>query len=132
MAVRVTNTTETPYLIKRNTQIAEVSVVTPEQAQLIKQVFMVILSLILEGDPDLTAYLNELLRTNQPEQQSDRFWFPTPESPGRIEDHTPIQTRILKELCELKAKEKKLNPKNETKTKQKRNFLKGLIGPIHC
>ena len=59
-----------------------------------------------EGDPDLTAYLNELLRTNKPEQQSNRFWFPTPENLVEIEDHTPIQTRILKELYELKEKEK--------------------------
>ena len=31
IAVRVTNTTESPYTINRNTQIAEFSVVTPEQ-----------------------------------------------------------------------------------------------------
>ena len=61
--------------------------------------------MIPEGDPDLTTYLNELLRTNEPEQQSNTFWFPKPENPGRTEDHTPIQTRILKELRELQEKE---------------------------
>ena len=77
--------------------------------------------MIPEGDLDLTTYLSELLRTNKPEQQSITFWFPTPENPGKTEDHTPIQTRILKELCELKEKEK-LNPKDDEESRMK--FLK--------
>ena len=62
--------------------------------------------MIPQGDPDLTAYLNELLRLNKPEQQDSRCWFPTPENSGKPEDHTPIQTRLLKELNELKDKGK--------------------------
>ena len=81
IAVRVTKTTESPYPIKKHTQIAEISVVTPEQSKHIKPVDMAILSMIPQGDPDLTAYLNELLRTNKPEQQDNTFWFPTPENP---------------------------------------------------
>ena len=57
LAVRVTNTTETPYFIKRNAQITEFSVVTPEQAKFIKPVDMAILSMNPEGDPDITTYL---------------------------------------------------------------------------
>ena len=106
MAVRVTNTTESPYLIKKHTQIAEFAVVTPQQSKHIKPVDMAILSMIPRGDPDLTAYLNELLRTNKPEQQDNTFWFPTPENPVKLKDHTPIQTTILKELNELNDKEK--------------------------
>ena len=115
IAVRVTNTTESPYLIKKHTQIAEFSVVTPEQSKYIKPVDMAILSMMPQDDPDLTAYLNELLRTNKPEQQNDTFWFPTPEKPGTPEEHTPIQTRILKELNELKDKEQ-LNPQESTES----------------
>ena len=121
IAVRVTNTTESPYLIKKHTQIAEFSVVTPEQSKHIKPVDMTILIMIPQDDPDLTAYLNELLRTNKPEQQGNTFWFPAPENPGKPEDHTPIQTRILKELNELKDKEK-LNPQENTESRNK--FLK--------
>ena len=121
IAVRVTNTTESPYLIKKNTQIAEFSVVTPEQSKHIKPVDMAILSMIPQDDPDLNAYLNELLRTNKPEQQNNTFWFPTPENPGKLEDHTPIQTRILKELNELKDKEKP-NPQESAESRNK--FLK--------
>ena len=94
-AVRVTNTTESPNVIKKHTQIAEFSVVTPEQSKHIKPVDIAILSMIPQGDLDLTVYLHELLRTNKPEQQNNIFWFPTPENPGKPEDHTPIQTRIL-------------------------------------
>ena len=70
IAGRVTNTTESPYLIKKHTQIAEFSVVTPEQSKRIKPVDIGILSMIPQGDPDLTAYLNKPLRTKKPEQHS--------------------------------------------------------------
>ena len=123
IAVRVTNTTESPYTINKNTQIAEFSVVIPEQSKFIKPVDMAILSMIPEGDPDLITYLTELLRTNRPDQQTNTFWFPTPENPGNTEQHTPIQTRILKELRELQLKEK-LNPKNNTESRTE--FIKRL------
>ena len=106
IAVRVTNATELPYLKEKHAHNAEFSLVTPEQSKHIKPVDMAILSMIPQSDLDLTAYLNELLRTNKPEQPDKTFWFPTPENPGKPEDHTPIQTRILKELIELKDKEK--------------------------
>ena len=111
-AVRVTNTTESPYTINRNTQIVEFSVVTPEQSKFIKPVDTAIPSMIPEGDPDLVTYLTELLRTNKPDQQNNTFWFLTPKHPGNTEDHTPIQTRILTELHELQRREK-LNPKED-------------------
>ena len=115
------NTTESPYLIKKHTQIAEFSVVTPEQSKHIKAVDMAILSMIPQDDLDLNAYLKELLRTSKPEQQDNTFWFPTSENPGKPEDHTPIQTRILNALNELKDKEK-LNPQESTESRNK--FLK--------
>ena len=113
IAVRVTTTTESPYLIKKNTQIAEFSIITLEQSKHIKPVDKATLSMIPRGDPDLTTYLNELLRTNKPEQQNNFFWFPKPENTGKSENHTPTQTRILKDLIELKEKEK-LNPQEST------------------
>ena len=121
IAVRVTNTTESPYHIKKHTQLAEFSVVTPEQSKHNKPVDMAILCMIPQCDPDLPAHLNELLRTSKPEQQDNTIWFPTPENPGKPEDHTPIQTRILKELNEFKDKEK-LNPQESTEARNK--FLK--------
>ena len=121
IAIRVTNTTESPYLIKKHAQVAEFSVVTPQQSKHIKPVDMAILSMIPQDDPDLTAYINELLRTSKPEQQDNTFCFPTPENPEKPEDHTPLQTRILNQLNELKDKEK-LNPQDSTESRNK--FLK--------
>ena len=83
---------------------------------------MAILTVIpQEGESDLTAYLNEFLRVTKLEQQNNTFWFPTPENPRKPEGHTPIQTRILKEIIELKDKEK-LNPQESTESQN--NFLK--------
>ena len=72
--------------------------------------------MIPEGDPDLITYLTELLRMNKPDQQNNTYWFRTPENPGNIEDHTPIQTRILQELRELQQKEK-LKPKDDIESR---------------
>ena len=116
VAVRVTNTTESPYTINKNTQIAEFSVVTPEQSKFIKPVDMAILRMFPEGDPDLITYLTELFRTNRQDQQTNTFWFPTFENPGNTEEHTPIQTRILQELRELQLKEQ-LNPTDNTESR---------------
>ena len=74
--------------------------------------------MIPQGDPYLTAFLNELLRTNKPKQQNNTFWFPTPENPGKPEDHNPIQTRILKELNKHKDKEE-LKPQESTESRNK-------------
>ena len=81
----------------------------------IKPVDMATLSVFPDSVPDLPTYLNELLTTNKPEEQNNTFWFPTLENPGRTEDQTTIETRILGELLELKANEK-LSPQENTKT----------------
>ena len=118
IAVRVTNTTESPHTINKNTQIAEFSVVTLEQPKFIKPVDTAILSMIPEDDPDMVTYLTEQHRTKKPDQQNNTFWFPTPANPGSAEDHTPIQTRILTELRELQRREK-LNPKDDIESRMK-------------
>ena len=127
IAVRVNNTTESPYLIKKHTQIAEFSVVTPELSKHIKPVDMTILSMIPQSDLDLTAHLNERLRSNKPEQQNNTFCFPTTENTGTPEDHTPIETRILKELNEPKDKEKTQSTREHKKNLETK-FSNDLIG----
>ena len=80
---------------------------------------MAILSMIPQGDPDLTAYLSDLLKTINPEQQNNTFCFPTNENTGKPRDHNPIQTPTLKEPNGLT---KKLNPQESTQSRTK--FLK--------
>ena len=55
IAARLTNTTESSYLIKRNTQFAEFTVVTPEQSRHVEPVDMTTFSMIPQGDLDLSA-----------------------------------------------------------------------------
>ena len=73
IAVRVTDTTESPFTINKDTQIAEFSVVTPEHSKFIKPVDTAILNMSLECDPDLVTILTELLRTNKLNQQNNNF-----------------------------------------------------------
>ena len=83
-AVRVTNTTESPYLTKKDTQVAEFSIATSEQSKFSKLVDMTILSMFPDVAHDLFSNLHELLITNKSEQQNNTFWFPTPENLGKV------------------------------------------------
>ena len=105
MAVRVTNTTKSNYSIEKETQFADFSVFIPEQSKFIEPVVTTILTMILEGNPDLITYPNEVPRMVKPEQQNYSFRFPIPEEPGKIVDHASKQTRILKELHNPTEKE---------------------------
>ena len=103
-------------MIKKNTKLAEFTVVTPERSKFNKPGDTGILSMIPEGDPpNLTTYLNNLLKRNKPEHQKNIFWFPTPKNSGKTEDHTPMQTRIFRDLLEL-TKTEKLNPQDKTES----------------
>ena len=77
IAVRVTNTTKSPYTIDRSSQIAEFSLVIVEQSNFIKPLDTANLSMNPESDPDLITYLTVLLRTNKADQHHKTFWFPT-------------------------------------------------------
>ena len=61
---RVTKTTELPHLIKKYTWKTGHAVVTPGQPKFNKPVDMAVLSLIPDGDPDLTTYMEEPHRMN--------------------------------------------------------------------
>ena len=78
IAVTVTNTTESLFTINKNTQIAEFSVVTPEQSKFIKPLDTAILSINPDGDPDLITYFVELLRTKKPDKQNKLSGFRHP------------------------------------------------------
>ena len=100
--VRVINAAELPNLVRKNTQIAEFSIVNPEQSKYFKPVDMATLSMIPQGDLYLITYLHELHETNKPDQKNNTFRSLTPGNPGKPEDHTPIQTQNLRNLVEVK------------------------------
>ena len=127
-AVRITSIAKLADLIKKNKQNPEFSVVTPEQSKLLRPVDTAILNIIPEGDLDLTTYSGEIIKTNKPEQQNNNFWFPTSET----EEHTPIQTRILKERQRELQEKRKLNSKDEVESRKKEICKNDLIGQTHC
>ena len=58
------------------------------------------------------------MKSNENEQNSENFWFPTPENPGNEEEQTPIQRRILKEIRELIKKEE-VDPTKDLESRKK-------------
>ena len=118
-------------MMRNKIQIAEFSVVNPEQSKFVKPVDTAVLNIINGGELDLPAYLNDLPKTSQPEQQNNTFWFLTAKNSGKTANQSPIQTRILKGLHELE--QKKINPENKGESGE--NFLERfdwMTGQMHC
>ena len=75
------------------------------------------LKLLTEHD-DVVTYINALMQVERPEDNEEKFWFPTPEHPGNEQEHSPIQKRILKELRDL-AELEKLDPTENEESRNK-------------
>ena len=50
-------------------------------------------------------YINSLPKTSKNDEVNGTYWFLTPKNPGSERVNTPIQTRILNELWQLKPLE---------------------------
>ena len=73
---------------------------------------------LLQANPENTAhYASSLIKSTKPEDFKQNYWFPTPEDPGDLQHHTPIQKRILSELINLQELEK-LNPQDNPESRQ--------------
>ena len=122
--IRVTNTTPTPFTIKRNTTIAEFKILSPEEAKELRPLNTAALKVLTEDDSEeALVYINELLKTSEKPSNNQNFWFPTPDNPGDPSTHTPIQSRILREIKELEEIQK-LDPNNNTEDREA--FLKNF------
>ena len=53
------------------------------------------------------------MQVERPEDNEEKFWFPTPENPGNEDEQSSLQKRILKELRELTKLEKLVPTENE-------------------
>ena len=103
----VNNFTDSPFTLKKDIHIANFSVLTSKQMKYVQPVDPVSTKHLLLRDEELAAhYVSSLMKTNKNPESSENYWFPTPENPGNIEEHTPIQTRILKQLRDLQEMEK--------------------------
>ena len=65
--------------------------------------------LLNNNHDDAIHYSKYVLKTSKTDEVNKTYWFPTPQNPDKGKEHTPIQTRILKELREPQNLEQ-LNP----------------------
>ena len=73
----------------------------------------------MQDDQEQAAHhVSSLIKTNKNPQNSETYWFPTPENPGKPEEHTPIQKRILRELQALQELET-LDPTKDEESRAK-------------
>ena len=122
------NFTDYPYKFKKGLHIANFLVLTPEQMKYVKPVDPASTWHFLQNDQEqATHYVSSLIKTNKNQQNSENFWFPTPENPGNPTEHTPIQKRILRDIQALQDLET-LDPTKDEESRAK--FLKTLIGKI--
>ena len=92
---------------------------TPEQMKYVKPVDPASTWHLLQNDQGQAAhYVSSLIKTNRNPQNSENYWFPTPENPGNPEEHTPIQKRILRELQALQDLET-LDPTTDAESRAK-------------
>ena len=118
VSVHLNNFTDSPYTLKRGTQVANFTVLTPEQMKYVKPIDPVTTWHLLQDNPENAAYYaSSLIKSTKPEDSKENYWFPTPEDPGDPQHHTPIQKRILSELINLQELEQ-LNPQEDPESRQ--------------
>ena len=105
------------YTLKKETHMANSSIKTPEQTKHSRPVNPTsVRHLLNHNHDDAFHYIHSLLKKSKTDEVNETYWFPTPQNPGNEREHTPIQTRILKEIWELEQLER-LNPLEETKSR---------------
>ena len=121
VSFHLNNFTDSTYTLKGGTQVANFTVLTPEQMKYVKPIDLVTTWHLLQDNPENAAYYaSSLIKSPKPEDSKDNYWFPTPEDTGDPQHHTPIQKRILSELINLQKLEK-LNPQDDPESR--RQFL---------
>ena len=119
ISIPVNNLTDHPYKLKKGLHIANFSVMTPEQMKYVKPVDPASTWHLLQNDQEQAAhYVSSLIKTNRNSQNSENYWFPTPENPGNPDERTPIQKRILRELQALQDLET-LDPTKDEESRAK-------------
>ena len=114
---QISNFLDHPYTLKKGTHITNFSILTPEQTKHIRPVNPTSVRYLLNNShDDAIHYINSLLKTSKFDEVNETYWFPAPQNPGKEKEHTPIQTRILNELRELKQLEE-LSPLENTNSR---------------
>ena len=102
VSIHLNTFTDSPYTLPRGTQVANFTVLTPEQMKHVKPLDPVTTWHLLQAYPENVGYYaSSLIKSTKPEDDKENYWFPTPKDPGDPQHHTPIQKRILSELINL-------------------------------
>ena len=97
---------------------------TPEQMKYVKPVDPASTWHLLQNDQEQAAhYVSSLIKTNRNPQNSENYWFPTPENPGIPEEHTIIHRFDIGMNEEFKVK---LTPKDDSPA-----YSQSLPAPIN-
>ena len=79
------------YTLKKGTNMANFAILTPEQTKHIRPVNPTSVGHLLNNNhDDAIHYINSLLKTTKTDKVSETYWFPTPQNPGKQNEHTPI------------------------------------------
>ena len=117
-SVHLNNLTDSPYTLKRGTQVATFTVLTPEHMKYVKPIDPVTTCHLLQGNPENAAhYASSLIKCTKPEDFKENYWFPTPEDNGDPQHHTQIRKKIFSELINLQELEK-FNPQDNPESGQ--------------
>ena len=114
--LRIANLTDFPHTIKNHTKLAELQIHRPEDTKQIQPIDVATLTTLQDPD-DTHMYVNELMKSTNNEQNDENLWFPTPETPGNEDEHTPIQQRIFKEIRDF-IKEEQLDPTKDPESRK--------------
>ena len=83
VSVHLNNFTDSPSSLKGGTQVANFTVLTPEQMKYVKPIDPVTTWHVLQDNPENVAYYaSTLIKSTKPEDFKENNWFPTPEAPG--------------------------------------------------
>ena len=102
--VPISNFRDYTYTLKRGTHLANFSIITPEQTKHIGRVKPVMVRRLLNENHlnDVSPCMNSLLRTFKSYEVKETHCFQTPQNLDNKRERTPIHTRILKEVREVK------------------------------
>ena len=115
--VQISNFLDHPYTLKKETHMANLSILTPKQTKHIRPVTPTsVRHLLNKNHDDAILYITSLLQTSKTNEINETYWFPTPQNPGNESEHSPIHTQILNELRELEQLEQ-LNPLEDTNSR---------------